>query len=49
VKRDAGTTTQNDMDRGIVNILADFAPLKPSGFAFIRIEQKGRESSPRDA
>jgi Bacteriophage tail sheath protein len=39
VKCDAETTTQNDIDRGIVNILVGFAPLKPAEFVIIRIQQ----------
>jgi len=39
VKCDAETTTQNDIDLGIVNILVGFAPLKPAEFVVIRIQQ----------
>jgi uncharacterized protein len=39
VKCDRETTTQNDIDRGIVNVLVGFAPLKPAEFVFIRIQQ----------
>jgi uncharacterized protein len=39
VKCDKETTTQNDIDRGTVNILAGFAPLKPAEFVVIRIQQ----------
>jgi uncharacterized protein len=39
VKCDAETTTQNDIDRGIVNILVGFAPLKPAEFVIIKISQ----------
>jgi phage tail sheath protein FI len=39
VKCDKETTTQNDIDRGIVNILVGFAPLKPAEFVIIRIQQ----------
>jgi len=39
VKCDSTTTTQNDIDRGIVNILVGFAPLKPAEFVIIKIEQ----------
>ena len=39
VKCDAETTTQNDIDRGIVNIVVGFAPLKPAEFVVIRIQQ----------
>lgn len=39
VKCDRETTTQNDIDQGIVNILVGFAPLKPAEFVVIRIQQ----------
>jgi len=39
VKCDAETTTQNDIDRGIVNVLVGFAPLKPAEFVVIKLEQ----------
>jgi len=39
VKCDSETTTQNDINLGIVNILVGFAPLKPAEFVFIRIQQ----------
>lgn len=39
VKCDKTTTTQNDIDRGIVNILVGFAPLKPAEFVVIQIQQ----------
>jgi phage tail sheath protein FI len=39
VKCDGETTTQNDIDRGVVNILVGFAPLKPAEFVVIRIQQ----------
>ena len=39
VKCDAETTTQDDINRGIVNILVGFAPLKPAEFVIIRISQ----------
>jgi phage tail sheath protein FI len=39
VKCDGETTTQNDIDRGIVNVLVGFAPLKPAEFVMIRIQQ----------
>lgn len=39
VKCDKDTTTQNDIDRGIVNILVGFAPLKPAEFVIIKIQQ----------
>ena len=39
VKCDSSTTTQNDIDQGIVNILVGFAPLKPAEFVIIQIQQ----------
>jgi phage tail sheath protein FI len=39
VKCDRETTTQNDIDNGIVNIVVGFAPLKPAEFVIIRIQQ----------
>jgi phage tail sheath protein FI len=44
VKCDAETTTQNDIDLGIVNILVGFAPLKPAEFVILRIQQMTRPS-----
>ena len=40
VRCDSETTTQYDIDRGIVNIVVGFAPLKPAEFVVISIEQK---------
>jgi phage tail sheath protein FI len=39
VKCDATTTTQDDINRGVVNIIVGFAPLKPAEFVIIQIEQ----------
>jgi len=39
VKCDKETTTQFDRDRGIVNIVVGFAPLKPAEFVILRIQQ----------
>ncbi|MDQ6775229.1 MAG: hypothetical protein M3071_03185 [Actinomycetota bacterium] len=39
VKCDHETTTQTDIDNGVVNILVGFAPLKPAEFVVIQIEQ----------
>jgi len=44
VKCDSQTTTQDDIDRGIVNVLLGFAPLKPAEFVFIRIQQLAGQS-----
>ena len=39
VKCDKQTTTQNDINLGIVNISVGFAPLKPAEFVVIQIQQ----------
>ncbi len=39
VKCDRETTTQNDINLGIVNVVVGFAPLKPTEFVFMRIRQ----------
>jgi phage tail sheath protein FI len=39
VKCDSETTTQADIDNGVVNILVGFAPLKPAEFVVIQIQQ----------
>ncbi|HVJ03713.1 MAG TPA: phage tail sheath C-terminal domain-containing protein [Sphingomonas sp.] len=39
VRCDKDTTTQADIDRGVVNILVGFAPLKPAEFVVIRLQQ----------
>jgi phage tail sheath protein FI len=39
VKCDSQTTTQSDIDNGIVNIVVAFAPLKPAEFVVIKIAQ----------
>jgi len=43
VKCNKETTTQNDIDHGVVNILVGFAPLKPAEFMIIRIQQIARK------
>ncbi len=45
VKCDKETTPQDDIDRGIVNILVGFAPLKPAEFVIIKISQITGQSS----
>jgi phage tail sheath protein FI len=40
VKVDNQTTTQADIDAGIVNILVGFAPLKPAEFVVLKLTQK---------
>lgn len=39
VKCDGETTTQNDINLGIVNIVVGFAPLKPAEFVIIKLQQ----------
>ncbi|MCP5067075.1 MAG: phage tail sheath family protein, partial [bacterium] len=39
VKCDRETTTQNDIDLGIVNVLVGFAPFKPAEFVILKIQQ----------
>jgi phage tail sheath protein FI len=39
VKVDNETTTQNDINLGIVNVVVGFAPLKPAEFVIIKIQQ----------
>jgi hypothetical protein len=39
VKVDKETTTHTDIDRGIVNMIVGFAPLKPAEFVIIKIQQ----------
>ena len=39
MKCDSETTTQNDIDAGVVNIEVGFAPLKPAEFVVIRFRQ----------
>lgn len=46
VKCDKETTTQDDINRGIVNIIVGFAPLKPAEFVILKIQQiTGQEAS----
>jgi phage tail sheath protein FI len=39
VRCDSSTTTQTDINNGIVNIIVGFAPLKPAEFVIIKIAQ----------
>jgi hypothetical protein len=45
VKCDKETTTQADIDLGIVNIHVGFAPLKPAEFVVIRLQQIAGQSA----
>ena len=39
VRCDKETTTQNDINLGVVNILVGFAPLKPAEFVVVKLQQ----------
>lgn len=39
IRCDETTTTQDEMDSGVLNIMVGFAPLKPAEFVLIRIQQ----------
>ena len=39
VKCDKETTTQDDVNNGIVNVVVGFAPLKPAEFVMIKVQQ----------
>jgi phage tail sheath protein FI len=45
VRCDKNTTTQSDIDKGIVNILVGFAPLKPAEFVVIQIQQMAGQAT----
>jgi phage tail sheath protein FI len=45
VKCDSETTTQTDIDNGVVNIVVGFAPLQPAEFVVIQIQQKAGQTS----
>ena len=40
VKCDSETTSQADIEAGIVNVVVGFAPLKPAEFLLLRLSQK---------
>ena len=45
VKCDAETTTQADINLGILNILVGFAPVRPAEFVMLRIQQRMQNSN----
>ncbi len=45
VKCDKDTTTQDDINLGIVNVLVGFAPLKPAEFVIVKISQMAGQPS----
>jgi hypothetical protein len=46
VRCDRDTTTQSDLDQGVVNLLVGFAPLKPSEFVLLRFALKAAAPDP---
>jgi hypothetical protein len=44
VNCDSSTTTQTDIDAGVVNVVVGFAPVKPAEFVIISIQQKTGQS-----
>jgi uncharacterized protein len=46
VKCDRETTSQEDVDRGVVNILVGFAPLRPAEFVVVSIAQLAGRHDP---
>jgi len=46
VKCDTETTTQDDINLGVVNIVVGFAPLKPAEFVVIKIQQMAGQERP---
>jgi phage tail sheath protein FI len=45
VKCDGETTTQGDVDLGVVNVLVGFAPLKPAEFVVVKVSQKAGQAA----
>ena len=45
VKCDSSTTTQSDIDQGVVNVIVGFAPLKPAEFVVIKLQQIAGQST----
>jgi uncharacterized protein len=45
VRCDSSTTTQTDINNGVVNILVGFAPLKPAEFVVISIQQMAGQAA----
>ncbi|HEX2254626.1 MAG TPA: phage tail sheath C-terminal domain-containing protein [Thermoanaerobaculia bacterium] len=46
VQCDAETTPQSDIDKGIVNVIVGFAPLKPAEFVILKIRQLAGQQQP---
>lgn len=49
VKCDATTTTQTDINLGVVNVIVAFAPLKPAEFVIIKIAQLAGQAAAQAA
>jgi hypothetical protein len=43
---DRATTTQADIDRGVVNVRVAFAPVKPAEFIVLQIQQQAGQTAP---
>jgi len=43
---DAETTTQEDIDRGLVIVVLGFAPLRPAEFVVLRLQQRAGRTPP---
>ena len=46
MKCDHETTTQDDIDDGVVNILVGVAPMKPAEFVILRFAQRAGQPEP---
>ncbi len=45
VKCDSQTTTQSDINQGVVNVIVGFAPVKPAEFIVIQLQQMAGQSA----
>jgi Bacteriophage tail sheath protein len=45
VKCDKETTTEDDVNRGVVNIIVGFRPLKPAEFVVLKIQQMAGQAA----
>jgi uncharacterized protein len=43
VRCDATTTSQDDVDRGVVNLVVGFAPLKPAEFVVLHLQLRAHD------
>jgi len=50
VRCDSSTTTQSDIDRGRVNLMVGFAPMRPAEFVILKVQQSlGSQPAPKSA